>query len=251
MVESPFTMSTPTIRLIISLLILLTVRGFSEEQPQPLSLVSLTEWKVPGTWAIAGNLVGSTQEKKWKSIEPGEGVLYNGPGGKAGNLESRKEHGDVEIEAEFMVPKGSNSGIYLMGRYEVQILDSYGKADAVLTYGDCGGIYERWDESKPEKEKGYEGTAPATNASSAPGAWQTFLIRFRAPRFDGEGRKIANARFIRVEHNGVVIHEDVEVTGPTRGGIDGPEKALGPISVQGDHGPVAFKKLEVRPAKFE
>ncbi len=251
MIDSPFIMSSPTIRLIVPLLILLSGRVFSEEPAQPYSLVGLTEWKQPVTWAIAGNLVGSTQEKKWKTIEAGKELLYNGPEGKAGNLVSQKEHGDVEIEVEFMIPKGSNSGIYLMGRYELQILDSYGKADSVLTYGDCGGIYERWDESKPEKEKGYEGTAPATNASSAPGAWQTFLIRFRAPRFDGEGKKIANARFVRVEHNGVVIHEDVEVTGPTRGGIDGPETALGPLSVQGDHGPVAFKKLMVRPAKFD
>lgn len=244
-------MSSPTIRLIIPLLILLAGRVYSEDGSQAYSLVSLTEWKEPGTWAIAGKLVGSTQEKKWKTIEAGEGLLYNGTEGKAGNLASKQVHGDVEIEVEFMIPKGSNSGIYLMGRYELQILDSYGKADSVLTSGDCGGIYERWDESKPEKEKGYEGTAPATNASSAPGAWQTFLIRFRAPRFDSDGKKIANARFVRVEHNGVVIHEDVEVTGPTRGGIDGPETALGPLSVQGDHGPVAFRKLSVRPAKFD
>lgn len=244
-------MSTRTIHLALSLLILLAGKAHSENPSESHSLVGLTGWKDPATWALAGNLVGSTQEKKWKSIEPGEDLLYNGAEGKAANLQSLKEHGDAEIAVEFMVPKGSNSGIYLMGRYELQILDSYGKADAVLTFGDCGGIYERWDESKPDKEKGYEGTAPSTNASSAPGSWQTFLIHFRAPRFDSEGKKVENARFVRVEHNGVVIHEDVEVTGPTRGGIEGPETALGPLSVQGDHGPIAFKKLEVRPAKFD
>src|SRR5690606_13008133 len=112
-----------------------------------------------------------------------------------------------------------------------------------------GAIYERWDDSKPEGSKGYEGTPPSTNACSAPGTSQTFKIKFRAPRFDAAGQKIENARFIRVEHNGVVIHEDVEVTGPTRGGAEG-EVAAAPLVVQGDHGPVAFRKFVVRPAQF-
>ena len=49
-----------------------------------------------------------------------------------------------------MIPKSSNSGIYLMGRYEIQILDSYGKPDNGLSFSDCGGVYERWDDSKPD-----------------------------------------------------------------------------------------------------
>lgn len=200
---------------------------------------------------MASKVVGDPHAKKWKVVKPGKAILYNGDAGKAVNLVSKELHGDAELDVEFMIPKGSNSGIYLMNRYEIQILDSYGKPDSDITYGDCGGIYERWDESKPtNEEKGYEGTAPSTNACTAPGTWQRFHILFRAPRFDGEGKKTENARFVRVEHNGVVIHEDVEVTGPTRGGEDGPEVASAPISIQGDHGPVAFRKFLVRPTKF-
>lgn len=235
--------------LITSLLAAFSVRA--ESPQEPLLLADLAAWTEAGDWAMADEIQGSTQEKKWKSVKPGKAILYNGAEGKTINITSKGSHGDAEIEVEFMIPKSSNSGIYLMSRYELQILDSYGKADNAITVHDGGAIYERWDESKPEGSKGYEGTPPSTNASSAPGTWQTYKILFRAPRFDAQGKKTENARFIRVEHNGVVIHEDVEVTGPTRGGAEGPEVASAPVIIQGDHGPVAYRKLVVRHTKFE
>lgn len=241
----------PVFRTVLFLAILTAAPSFAESPPEPLQLLDLAAWKETGAWAIAGDVRGSTQEKKWKSVQPGEGILYNGAEGKTLNLASKGEHGDAEIEVEFMIPKGSNSGIYLMGRYELQILDSYGKADNALGVHDCGAVYERWDDSRPKGSQGYEGTPPSTNACSAPGTWQKLAIHFRAPRFDAEGRKTENARFVRVVFNGVVIHENVEATGPTRGGIAGPETASGPIWVQGDHGPVAFRKLLVRHTKFD
>jgi hypothetical protein len=236
---------------VLSALFVLPLAGRAETPPELLQLLSLDAWTDTGAWARAGEIHGSTQEKKWKSVTPGDVVLYNGAEGKTTNMVSKGEHGDVEVEVEFMIPKSSNSGIYLMGRYEIQILDSYGKPDNGLSFSDCGGIYERWDDSKPEGKNGYEGTAPATNASTAPGTWQTYEIQFRAPRFDAEGKKTGNARFLRVVHNGVVIHEDVEVTGPTRGGAPGPEVPRGVLIVQGDHGPVAFRKFIVRHTSFK
>lgn len=211
----------------------------------PRSLLSLDHWSKDDGWAIAGKVAGDPQKKRWKSVEKGSSILYNGKEGKAGNLTSVDEFGDVELSAVFMIPKSSNSGIYFQGRYEIQILDSYGKPDADLRHRDCGGIYERWNEEAPGKDKGFGGTPPATNASKAPGSWQSFQIVFRAPRFDESGRKTENARFVRVVHNGVTIHEDVEVTGPTRGGGE-TETAEAPFILQGDHGPIAFRKFEVR-----
>jgi hypothetical protein len=78
---------------------------------------------------------------------------------------------------------------------------SHGKPDKNLQYGDCGGIYNT--------------APPRTNASKSPGEWQVFQVSFQAPRFDAKGKKTANARFAKVIHNGVVIHENVEVKGPT------------------------------------
>ncbi len=236
-------------RLLFPLLLVagsLTLRG---DEPKPADLNAIDAWTAPAAWASAEKLEGSSQEMKWKSVTPGKGILYNGPEGKTANITSKESFGDVEIEAEFLIPKGSNSGIYLMSRYEIQILDSYGKADDAISVHDCGAIYERWDESKPKGQQGYEGTKPKTNATSAPGTWQTYRIQFRAPRFDAAGKKTENARFIRIEHNGVVIHEEAEVTGPTRGGAEN-EVASAPIIIQGDHGPVAFRKLLVKPAQY-
>ena len=85
------------------------------------------------------------------------------------------------------------------------------------------------------------------NASKPPGEWQTFDVIFRAPRFDGSGKKIDNARFVKVIHNGRVVHQNVEVTGPTRSSAFNDEKPTGPMMLQGDHGPVAFRNLWLKP----
>ncbi len=77
----------------------------------------------------------------------------------------------------------------------------------------------------------------------------TFDVIFRAPRFDARGKKIANARFMKVAHNGKVIHENVELTGPTRGPLSEGEPATGPLLLQGDHGPLAYRNLWVKPVE--
>ncbi len=89
---------------------------------------------------------------------------------------------------------------------------------------------------------------PRVNASRAPGQWQTFDIIFCAPRFDKNGRKISNARFEKVVHNGIAVHEDVELTGPTRASAYNDEKPFGPLMLQGDHGPVAYRNIRIAPA---
>ena len=169
------------------------------------------------------------------------GIFVNGDG-HVPNLLTESEFGDVELHLEFMVPEGSNSGVYLQERYEIQVLDSWGKSKP--QHDDCGGIYQRWD---PERDPmGYEGHAPRVNAARKPGHWQSYDIIFRAPTFDAEGRKIANARFEKVVHNGIVVHEDVELTGYTRAGKSGEEVASGPLMLQGDHGPVAYRNIRIR-----
>jgi hypothetical protein len=85
------------------------------------------------------------------------------------------------------------------------------------------------------------------NASRPPGEWQSFDVIFRAPRFDASGVKIANAKFVKVVHNGQVIHENIEVRGPTRGARFGDEKSAGPLLLQGDHGPVAYRNVRILP----
>ena len=191
-------------------------------------------------WTMAGEVSVDPADEKRLVWTEGDSVAVNGAKGKTEDLHTAKEFGDVEIHVEFMVPKGSNSGVYLMARYEIQVMDSWGEEH--LKYSDCGGIYQRHDEVN---DKGFEGHAPKVNASKKPGEWQSFDITFRAPRFDASGNKTADAVFEKVLLNGVLIHENVSVSGPTRSGTNKDEKPLGPLMFQGDHGPVAYRNVRI------
>jgi hypothetical protein len=215
--------------------------------PGGLPLNDLSAFRNPGsTWSLAGDVSADLNTANVLFPTKGTGILVNLPDkkNKGVDLYSVMEHGDLDLELDYMIAKGSNSGIYLQGRYEIQLLDSWGVTTPKA--GDNGGIYERWDESKPDGQKGYQGIAPRQNASRAPGLWQNLKISFQAPRFDAGGRKVENARMLRVELNGVLIHEDVELLGPTRGAISNEDKPAGPLRIQGDHGAVAFRNIVLK-----
>lgn len=196
-------------------------------------------------WQIAGGVYADLNQENHMEIKAGKGILVNAFSEvDKSNIITNFEHGDLDLSIDFLLPKGSNSGIYLQGRYEIQLLDSWGKETP--TSSDCGGIYQRWDDSKPEDQKGYEGTPPKVNASKAPGLWQNFVIEFQAPRFDEAGNKIKNAMIKKMYHNGYLIHDNVALTGPTRGASIAGEAATGPLFIQGDHGPVAFRNIEYK-----
>lgn len=221
------------------------VRGAAQAVIEPLKGKDLNAFRSPGKWVIVGDTAEDPQNEKFLTTTPGVGVMFN-TNKTTTNIETKDAFGDCEVHIEFMVPKDSNSGVYLMGRYEIQIFDSFGVEHP--KYSDCGGIYQRWREKpEPGQPQGYEGKPPKVNASLPPGQWQSFDITFRAPRFDSSGKKTENARFVKVVHNGKVIHENEEVTGPTRSGSFDDEKPTGPIMLQGNHGPVAFRNIRVTP----
>jgi hypothetical protein len=170
------------------------------------------------------------------------GVILNGPG-RTANLCTGRRFGDVELYLEFMLAKGSNSGVYLESLYELQIFDSWGSTSEMET-SDGGAIYHRWID-----EQGVGGSPPLVNASRRPGEWQSYQVWFRAPRFDAAGKKLEPARFLRVLFNGQLVQKDVDVEGPTRAHLEIPESPQNPLMIQGDHGPVAFRNIYVRPLR--
>ena len=236
--------------LLLAGIILLKIPAFAQENEdfpfEILSLENLAAFQsTSANWKIVGKVYASLDKKHHIETKPGTGILVNEPDDKnKAQLFSQLEHGDIDLRFEFMMPKGSNSGVYLQGRYEIQLLDSWGKARP--SFGDLGGIYQRWDDTQPEGSEGFEGIAPMVNVAKAPGLWQTMHISFQAPRFDAAGNKTQHARIIFIKLNGIVIHRNVELTGPTRGNYVEGEGPTGPLVIQGDHGPVAFRNIAYR-----
>jgi hypothetical protein len=216
---------------------------FISAQVTDLKLDDLSQFKSPSSnWSIVGNVSSDYTKNEDIQITSGKGILVNKPAdGARGDLYSAFEHGDIDIELEFMMPKHSNSGIYLQGKYEVQLFNSWGIIKPKAS--DCGGIYERWDDSRPEGLKGYDGVPPRLNPIKAPGLWNKLKLSFKAPVFK-DGKKVKKAMLVYLYINGALIHEDLELGGPTRGATDGGEVALAPLRIQGDHGSIAFRNIK-------
>ncbi|XWW45992.1 DUF1080 domain-containing protein [Fibrella sp. USSR17] len=215
----------------------------------PLNDLSAFRTPVSGNWRTAADVMADLTKPNVLQTKPASAgaagtILVCIPAGQPGaqhNLLTTLEHGDVDLELDFMMAKGSNSGVFLQGRYEIQLFDSWGVTTPRSS--DVGAVYERWDDSRPEGKKGYEGHSARQNAGKAPGLWQHLKVAFQAPRFDASGKKTENARILRAELNGVLIHENLELTGPTRGPINANEAARGPLVFQGDHGAVAIRNI--------
>lgn len=172
---------------------------------------------------------------KASAVGPDAGQLVNVTTFRKGSTEQRdddlytvRKFADCTIRLEFMLPQGGNSGVYVMGEYELQLKDSYGQKE--LTFQDLGAIYK---------------VAPArVNAARKPGEWQTLVIEFQAPRFR-DGVKVANGRFVKVVLNGQLIQENVELKAVTPGGLTKKEVPAGPLTLQGDHSPVAYRNITI------
>ncbi len=175
---------------------------------------------------------------KWK-VENG----YAEVAAKTGYIYTRDSFGDCQLHVEFaepVPPKGEsqergNSGVFLMGLYEIQVLDTYENK----TYADgmASAVYGQYP--------------PLVNASRPPGQWQSYDIVFHGPRFDKEGKLNRPAR-VTVLHNGVLVQDNVELSGPTAHGERPPYKAQPdklPLALQ-DHGnPVHYRNIWIRELK--
>ncbi len=198
----------------------------------------LSRWAVKGNpdkskWAVGKAALANDPKKLVSTDGDGEMINLADHHGDSLDFYSKEKFGDCRIEVEVMVPQGSNSGIYVMGEYEVQVLDSFGRSK--LGSGDMGAIYG--------------GHKPPVNACKAPGQWQQYVIEWQAPKFDANGKKVRNAKFLKVELNGQVLHENLEMEQQTPGGLTGKEHPAGPLMFQGNHGPVAYRNIVVKPLK--
>jgi len=167
--------------------------------PKNLLDDNMTRWIIPGN-------------NKFRMVN---GILTNEAVG--GNLVTKEKFDDFKLSIEFRYPQGSNSGVYLRGRYEVQIEDSYGTEPSDIS---IGGIYGFID--------------PAVNAARRAGEWQSFEITLVG-------------RHVTVVHNGVEVISNRPIPGITGGSLNSREGEPGPIMLQGDHGPIEFRKIVITP----
>jgi len=203
----------------------------AKSEPAPKGGIVLFDGKDLSGWTKSNG----KDEVKWTLREGG---VMEGVKGHGDIITKQKFDGKFKLHVEFRVPyepggagQGrGNSGVYVQGRYEVQILDSYG---LMSKNNDCGAIYEV--------------AAPKVNACKAPSVWQTYDIEFTSPKFEN-GKKTEPAR-MTVYHNGVKIHDDVPIpVDNTRAGLGGDPSSPGPILLQ-DHGhPVQFRNIWLLPS---
>jgi hypothetical protein len=171
------------------------------------------------------------------TAENGELICSKPHGGN--DLVSERKFTDFELHIEFQAT--SNSGVYLQGRYEIQVDNSYGakpkyvdrggKKVAVFDSHQCGAIYGR--------------IAPSQNMAKPPREWQTFDVTFRGARGD-QGKVTQKAR-VTLLWNGAKVIDDAEIDGTTGGALDNRVTEPGPLLLQGDHGRVAFRNIKIRP----
>jgi Domain of Unknown Function (DUF1080) len=173
---------------------------------------------------------------KWKLIAGGAMEVAPGTGG----IQTRDGYGDAQLHVEWMSPTPArgkdqdrgNSGVFLMGKFEVQVLDSYDN----VTYADgqAASIYGQYP--------------PLVNVSRKPGEWQSYDIVFHRPRFNAVGKLLKAARFT-VLHNGVLVQDNVELVGPTANMRRPPYEAGPdrlPIGLQDHEHPVRFRNIWIR-----
>ncbi len=236
----------PTKNALLLLAAVASVAVLSLAALQPQSAAPLPPVVDPGAPgkapADAIVLIGGADLSAWQNADgkaPAGWIYKDGVAtvNSTGSIMTRESFGDVQLHVEFATPEKveghgqerGNSGVYLMGRYEVQVLDSFNNE----TYpdGQCGAVYKQHP--------------PLVNACRGPGQWQTYDIVFHAPRFDAAGKKTAPGD-VTVLHNGVLIQDHSEFSGVTGGNLTPESADPGPIMLQ-DHGnPMRFRNVWVR-----
>lgn len=219
-------------------------KAHDPERPKPPVVTPGALGTAPPSDAVV--LFDGSGLSEWTALDGGpagwvvrDGYMETAPG--AGAIKTRRGFGDMQLHVEWATPSSvegngqgrGNSGVIIMGLYEVQVLDSYG--NQTYADGQAAAVYGQYP--------------PLVNASRGPGEWQTYDIVFRRPWFRPNGSLMSPAN-MTVFHNGVLVHDHVSLWGPTNWLQHGPYKAHGdslPLTLQDHANPVRYRNVWVRP----
>ena len=222
-----------------------TWRVHDISRPQPRVVTPGAAVGDPPSDAVV--LFDGTDLAQWQATKDGGAAGWRVTGGHmevvsgSGNIRTREAFGDCQLHLEFACPaevEGSsqgrgNSGVFLLGRYEIQVLDGYDNR----TYADghTGAIYGQYP--------------PRVNACRKPGAWQSYDVIFETARFDGN--RLLSPAFLTVFQNGLLLHHRQPTFGPTGNRIianyDTPHPPTGPLMLQDHRNPTRFRNIWLRP----
>jgi len=207
-----------------------------------ISTSNFDAFEKPGeNWLIVSDLTTDFNKSTAKFVK-GSGIVVNTPVKGATNLVTIAQlEGDVEINFDFLTTKGSNSAIYIMGRYKIQLTDSWpGTQDPLARIGVI-------DVNNTGNSVSSHTEQPISNVGKAPGLWQHLKVRFKSPTFDNSGKKVGKAYFEEIYLNGVLIHQDVALEGSSDGTGFNDESAKGPLIFQADEDHVlAFRNINYK-----
>ena len=194
----------------------------------------------PKHWRIAGDVLYDLNDENLIKEKKGKGILiYSSRHNDKEYLLTNAEHGDMDVEVDFMIPKGSTSAIYLQGSYGIRLNDSWSGPNLIAQAS--GAIYMPIEGSK----QAIPIVPPRVNVCKAPGLWQNLKIFFQAPKFDGNGKKVSNAKFTKIVYNGLIIHENIEVPGVTFQSLSNSENPLGPLMFSSNGG-IAIRNIRYK-----
>jgi hypothetical protein len=190
------------------------------------------------SWSVVSDVVINPAIQATFKKTDGDGIILGDVLKKESRLSTQASFGDVEVEFDFLLAKGTSAALLLEGRYRLNLSDSW--TETTTSTSTMGGIAPR-----AEQTSGFSGETPFVNVAKAPGLWQHARVRFRAPQFNNN-KKVTDAFFEEVYINGCLVQQSVKLQGPTAGALSADEVNAGPVVFVGSNGTLALKNVQVR-----
>lgn len=200
----------------------------------------LTAFQNPSrSWSVVGDVITNPDKSDDFKKATGTGILLAETSKTEAYLSTNVSYGDIEMEFDFLLNKGTTAAVLLQGRYRLNLSDSW--AETTPSFTSMGGISQQ----NVQGSAAFSGATPLVHVAKAPGLWQHVRLRFRTPQFNND-RKTKNALLEEVYINGCLVQQNLELAGPSVGSSLTSEESSGPVVFYSSSGALALKNLKIR-----